>query len=85
MEIPLTEQFVHGALELERTARGTLPHRLSAWARRQFPDPQLLTSEAQPAGVRVVFRGAVTSVEPDSKAAAASGCGRLTVLLSSLP
>ncbi|PRY12060.1 GDSL-type esterase/lipase family protein [Kineococcus rhizosphaerae] len=65
MEIPLTEQFVHGALELERTERGVLPHRLPAWARRQFPDPQLLTSEAQPAGVRIAFRGAVTSVELD--------------------
>jgi hypothetical protein len=61
--VPLTEEFVHGAVELERTAAGVLPHRLPAWARRQFPDPQLMTSEAQPAGVRVVFRGAVRRVE----------------------
>ncbi|GAA0296226.1 hypothetical protein BJ968_002084 [Kineococcus aurantiacus] len=63
MDLPLTEQYVHGAVELETTARGVLPHRLPAWARRQFPDPQLLTAEAQPSGVRVVFRGTVSAVE----------------------
>ena len=51
----LTAPFVHGAAELENTARGVRPHRLPGWAREQFPDPQLLMMEAQPSGVRVVF------------------------------
>ncbi len=63
MELPLTEQFVRGAVELETTTTGVLPHRLPAWARRQFPDPQLMTSEAQPSGVRIAFRGSATGVE----------------------
>ena len=33
--------LVRGALELEATARGLLPHRLPAWARAQCADPQL--------------------------------------------
>lgn len=52
---PLTAPFVHGAAELERTARGLRPHRLPGWARDQFPDPHLLMMEAQPSGVRVAF------------------------------
>lgn len=64
-EIALTAEFLHGAVELETTPNGILPHRLPAWARRQFPDPQLMTSERQPSGVRLVFRGSATAVELD--------------------
>ncbi|WP_299530675.1 GDSL-type esterase/lipase family protein [uncultured Streptomyces sp.] len=57
--------FVRGAVELEETEHGLLPHRLPAWARRQFPDGQLAMVEAQPSGVRVVFRTRATAVELD--------------------
>lgn len=57
--------LVAGALELERTARGLLPHRLPAWARAQCDDPQLALVEAQPAGVRLAMRTAATRLELD--------------------
>ncbi len=61
---PVTAAFVRGAVELEPTHHGLLPHRLPAWARRQAGnDPQLATAEAQPSGVRVVFRTRATVVE----------------------
>jgi hypothetical protein len=57
--------LVRGALELERTDRGLLPHRLPAWARAQTDDPQLHLVEAQPAGVRLAMRTAATRLELD--------------------
>ncbi|MEW2133054.1 GDSL-type esterase/lipase family protein [Streptomyces sp. NPDC005435] len=63
---PLTEDLVRGALELERTERGLLPHRLPARARAQCADPQLHMVESQPAGVRLVFRTRATTVELDT-------------------
>jgi hypothetical protein len=51
----LTADLVRGALELEPTAYGVLPHRLPASARR-WADPQLAFAESQPSGVRVAFR-----------------------------
>ncbi|WP_435745817.1 GDSL-type esterase/lipase family protein [Nocardioides sp. SYSU DS0663] len=62
---PITPQLVWGALELERTERGWLPHRLPAWARRQVPDGQLAMAEAQPSGVRLVVRTRATALELD--------------------
>lgn len=60
---PLTTDVVRGALELESTPSGLLPHRLPAWARNQCDDPQLAMAEAQPSGVRLVFRTQATAVE----------------------
>jgi hypothetical protein len=60
---PVTAALVRGALEVEETARGVLPHRLPAWARAQVPDPQLLMAESQPSGVRLAFRTAATTIE----------------------
>lgn len=60
---PITPDLVHGAVELERTEAGLLPHRLPAWARAQCQDPQLAMVEAQPSGVRVALRTAATVVE----------------------
>lgn len=60
---PITPDLIHGAVELEHTAAGLLPHRLPAWARAQCPDPQLAMAEAQPSGVRLVFDSAATVVE----------------------
>jgi hypothetical protein len=58
---PLTADIVRGALELEQTRRGILPHRLPAWARR-YADGQLAMAEAQPSGVRLAFRSRATYV-----------------------
>ncbi|MGW3341024.1 GDSL-type esterase/lipase family protein [Streptomyces sp. NPDC001009] len=63
---PLTADLVRGALELEPTGRGLLPHRLPARARAQCADPQLHLVESQPSGVRLVFRTRATAIELDT-------------------
>lgn len=60
---PITPDLIHGAVEIERTDAGLLPHRLPAWARAQYPDAQLALAEAQPSGVRLVLGTAATVVE----------------------
>ncbi len=62
---PITPALLRGALELEATARGLMPHRLPAWARAQCADPQLAMAESQPSGVRLVFQTAATQIELD--------------------
>lgn len=63
---PVTPELLRGALEVERTAHGLLPHRLPAWARAQYLDGQLAMVEAQPSGVRLVVRTRATTVELDT-------------------
>ncbi|MHB9755674.1 GDSL-type esterase/lipase family protein [Streptomyces sp. BYX5S] len=63
---PLTDDLVRGAIDLERTARGLLPHRLPAWARAQNTDGQLTMAESQPSGVRLAFRTRATALELDT-------------------
>lgn len=63
---PIAANVVRGAIELEKTARGVLPHRLPAWARAQCADPQLAMVESQPSGVRLVFRTRATVIELDT-------------------
>jgi hypothetical protein len=64
---PITPELVRGALELEQTDRGLLPHRLPAHARRQAGgDAQLLGAESQPSGVRLAFSTTATVVELDT-------------------
>ena len=65
MTDPILATLVRGALELEHTERGLLPHRLPAWARDQCDDPQLHLVEAQPAGVRLALRTSATRLELD--------------------
>jgi hypothetical protein len=60
---PISADLFRGLAELERTARGWLPHRLPARARAQCTDPQLAAAEAQPSGVRLAFRTSATVVE----------------------
>ncbi|MGW0581758.1 GDSL-type esterase/lipase family protein [Streptomyces sp. NPDC002920] len=62
---PVTAGLLRGALDLERTEHGLLPHRLPARARAQCSDPQLAMAESQPSGVRLVFRSGATAVELD--------------------
>ncbi|MFF5757118.1 SGNH/GDSL hydrolase family protein [Streptomyces longwoodensis] len=63
---PLTADLLRGALDLESTEDGLLPHRLPARARAQAADPQLELAEEQPSGVRLVFRTRATAVELDT-------------------
>jgi len=63
---PVTMDLVRGALDLERTGQGVLPHRLPAWARAQNTDGQLAMAESQPSGVRLVFRTRATAIELDT-------------------
>ena len=57
-------ELLRGHAELERTERGWLPHRLPAAARARA-DAQLLGAEAQPSGVRLVFRTRATALALD--------------------
>ena len=59
----LSSEFVRGVAELEPTARGLRPHRLPEWVRSGYADAQLASMEAQPSGVRLVFRTQATRVE----------------------
>lgn len=59
----ITAALVRGAAELEHTERGTLLHRLPAWARAENTDPQLTMVESQPSGVRLSFRTVATVIE----------------------
>jgi len=63
---PITAALLRGFIEIEHTALGLLPHRLPAWARAQYPDPQLAMVEAQPSGVRLVFRTSARAIELDT-------------------
>ncbi|MER6528873.1 SGNH/GDSL hydrolase family protein [Streptomyces sp. NPDC001508] len=63
---PVTADLLRGHLDVEATAHGLLPHRLPARARRQIPDSQLAVAEAQPSGVRLVFRTRATVIELDT-------------------
>lgn len=63
---PIAPGLLRGAVELEPTGRGLLPHRLPAWARAQCADPQLAMVEAQPSGIRLVFRSRATAIELDT-------------------
>lgn len=63
---PVTADLLRGALDLERTEHGVLPHRLPARARAQCADGQLAMAESQPSGVRLVFRTRATAVELDT-------------------
>jgi hypothetical protein len=61
--VPVAADLLRGAVDVERTERGVLPHRLPAWARAQNTDSQLAMAESHPAGVRVAFRTGATDVE----------------------
>ncbi|MFE0851348.1 GDSL-type esterase/lipase family protein [Streptomyces rochei] len=63
---PLTPDLVRGALDLERTPHGLLPHRLPARARAQNTDGQLAMAESQPSGVRLALRTRATVLELDT-------------------
>ena len=63
---PITADIVRGALDLEHTGAGILPHRLPARIRARHVDGQLAMAESQPSGIRLVFRTRATAVELDT-------------------
>ncbi|MEU6678668.1 GDSL-type esterase/lipase family protein [Streptomyces sp. NPDC046925] len=63
---PITADILRGALDLEQTEHGVLPHRLPARARAQCSDGQLAMAESQPSGVRLAFRTRATVIELDT-------------------
>ncbi|MDV6270865.1 GDSL-type esterase/lipase family protein [Rhodococcus globerulus] len=62
----VSDDLLRGVLDLERTEHGMRPHRLPARARRQCADGQLTMAQAQPSGVRLVFRTRATTIELDT-------------------
>ncbi|QGV81926.1 GDSL-type esterase/lipase family protein [Streptomyces ficellus] len=64
---PVTARLLRGAIEVEQTEDGVLPHRLPAWVRARGVDGQLAMAEAQPAGVRLAFRTRATVLELDTR------------------
>ncbi|WP_369174234.1 GDSL-type esterase/lipase family protein [Streptomyces sp. R28] len=63
---PVSADLLRGALDIEHTEHGVLPHRLPARARAQNTDGQLAMAESQPSGVRLAFRTRATAVELDA-------------------
>jgi hypothetical protein len=63
----ITADLLRGAIEVEHTEDGLLPHRLPAWARAQCTDGQLLMAESQPSGVRLAFRTSATVIELEAR------------------
>ncbi|GAA1694392.1 SGNH/GDSL hydrolase family protein [Glycomyces endophyticus] len=66
--IAIDPAMVRGAVELEATGRGLLPHRLPRWARRQIPDRFMVQTSAESTGVRLAIRTAADTVELDVQA-----------------
>ncbi|MFI7316422.1 GDSL-type esterase/lipase family protein [Streptomyces venezuelae] len=62
----ITAELLRGALDVERTEHGLLPHRLPARARAQNTDGQLAMAESQPSGIRLAFRTRATAIELDT-------------------
>lgn len=60
---PLSLNLVPGLADMEPTGRGLRTHRLPAWIRTRFPDPQLLSMEQQPSGARIALRTSSQHVE----------------------
>jgi hypothetical protein len=63
---PVTAELLRGALDVEHTEHGILPHRLPARARAQNTDDQLAMAESQPSGVRLALRTRATALELDT-------------------
>jgi hypothetical protein len=61
--IMIDPSMIRGAVEVETTERGLIPHRLPQWARRQIPDRFMVQTSAESAGVRLAIRTAADAIE----------------------
>lgn len=59
----ITEDFLRGVVECEKTTAGLKPQRLPAWARAQIPDPQAQRTVQLSSGVRVTLSTAATRLQ----------------------
>lgn len=59
----ITEDFLRGVVECEKTTAGLKPQRLPAWARAQIPDPQAQRTVQLSSGVRVTFSTRATRLQ----------------------
>ena len=59
--------LLRGALDVETTDDGLVPHRLPAAVRVRLPDDQFRMAESQPSGVRLAFRTTATVVELEAR------------------
>jgi hypothetical protein len=66
--MPIKPDLIQGAVEIETTERGLVPHRLPQWARRQIPDRFMIQTSAESAGVRLALRTAADVIELDVQA-----------------
>lgn len=66
--IPIDHAMIRGAVAIEATERGLVPHRLPQWARRQIPDRFMVQTSAESAGVRLAIRTAADVIELDVQA-----------------
>ncbi|MEV0650793.1 GDSL-type esterase/lipase family protein [Phytomonospora sp. NPDC050363] len=66
--VRIERSMIRGAVEVEETERGLVPHRLAEWARRQVPDRFMVQTSAESAGVRLALRTAADVVELDVRA-----------------
>jgi hypothetical protein len=66
--IPIDHEMIRGAVAIEATERGLVPHRLPQWARRQIPDRFMVQTSAESAGVRLAIRTAADVIELDVQA-----------------
>jgi hypothetical protein len=64
----MLRRLIRGAVEIEDTERGLIPHRLPRWARRQIPDRFMIQTSAESAGVRLAIRTAADIIELDVQA-----------------
>lgn len=65
---PIKPEMIRGAVEIEETDRGLIPHRLPRWARRQIPDRFMIQTSAESAGIRLALRTAADVIELDVQA-----------------
>jgi len=59
---PAGHLLVRGALDLEDTDRGLVPHRLPRWVRERHADAQLAMAQSQTSGVRLLLRTRATTL-----------------------
>ncbi len=67
-DVSFDDLEIRGAIVVDRTDEGLLPRRLPAWARAQIPDPFMVQTTAESAGIRLAFRSAASLLELDVRA-----------------